>query len=172
MSDYLTWIIDIFDGSEYTCLFRHLMTIPFRYTVQLDANLLPCVRRFRSKMGRDYDGPRGTPTVLEIFCTLAVECEDKLMHNDDYGNRTCDWFWMILRNLDLDEYDDYAFSSRTAEIIDDTIDTFLDRGYDEYGDGGPFRVHKPYYDMRRAPLWEQLNWELNEEHAEEFKMDV
>ena len=172
ISDYLAWIIDIFDGNDYTCLFSQLMTIPFRYSVQLDANLIPCVRKFRSKMGRDYDGPRGGPTVLEIFCALAVECEDKLMHNDDYGNRTCVWFWMILKNLELDDYSDDVYSSRAAEDVEDTINIFLDRGYDQWGDGGPFVVKKPYYDMRRAPLWEQLNWELNEEYADEFRMEL
>ena len=117
----MEWIIDLFDGYEHVCLFRQLMTIEFRWTVQLDANLLPCVRKFREKMGRDYDGPKGRPTVLEILATLAVECEDKIMHNDDFGNRTCQWFWMMLYNLGVNIYDDAHYTDRTAEEIDEKV---------------------------------------------------
>lgn len=169
-SNYLDWIIDLFDGGDHLCLFRQLMTIEFRYSVQLDANLIPCVRRFREKMGRDYDGPKGPPTVLELLATLAVECEDKIMHNDDFGNRTTQWFWMMLYNLGVNIYDDIHYTDRTAEEIDDRVNIFLDREYDYYGEGGIFTVNNPYYDMRSAPLWEQLNWELNEEYRDEFRI--
>lgn len=168
----MDWIIELFDGSEHTCLFKQLMTVEFIWHVPLDANLLPCVRRFRDKMGRDYDGPTGRPSVLEIFVTLAVECEDKIMHNDDFGNRTCQWFWMMLHNLGVNIYDDAHYNNRTAEEIDDKIQTFLDRTYDYYGEGGIFTCNHPYYDMRSAPLWEQLNWELGEEYADEFRMEL
>lgn len=170
-SNYMEWIIDLFDGYEHVCLFRQLMTIEFRWTVQLDANLLPCVRKFREKMGRDYDGPKGRPTVLEILATLAVECEDKIMHNDDFGNRTCQWFWMMLYNLGVNIYDDTHYTDRTAEEIDEKVNFFLDRCYNYHGDGSIFNCNNPYYDMRSAPLWEQLNWELGEEYADEFKME-
>lgn len=170
-SNYMDWIIDLFDGGDHLCLFRQLMTIEFRWTVLLDGNLLPCVRRFRDKMGKDYDGPRGKPTVLEILATLAVECEDKIMHNDDFGNRTTQWFWMMLYNLGVNTYDDIHYSDKIAEDVDDKVNTFLDRAYDYYGEGGIFNVSKPYYDMRFVPLWEQLNWELNEKFSDEFKMD-
>lgn len=169
-TNYMDWIIELFDGSEHTCLFKHLMTIDFRWSVQLDGNLIPCVRRFRDKMGRDYDGPRGNPTVLEILVSLAVECEDKIMHNEEFGNRTCQWFWMMLYNLGINVYDDIHYTNRIAEEIDDKVDTFLDRTYNYYGEGGIFTVDRPYYDMRLAPLWEQLNWELNEKYSEEFKI--
>lgn len=171
-SNYLDWIIDLFDGYDHTCLFRQLMTIEFRWSVQLDGNLIPCVRNFRSKMGRDYDGPRGKPTVLEILAALAVECEDKIMHNDEFGNRTSQWFWMMLYNLGVNTYDDDHYTDRIAEEVDDKINTFLDRAYDEFGVGGIFIVDRPYYDMRKTPLWEQLNWELNEEYADEFRMEL
>ena len=170
-SNYMEWILDLFDGYEHTCLFRQLMTIDFRWYVQLDANLIPCVRRFREKMGRDYDGPRGTPTVLEILAALAVECEDKIMHNDEFGNRTCQWFWMMLFNLGVNIYDDAHYTDKIAEEIDEKVNLFLDRCYNYHGDGSIFTCNNPYYDMRSAPLWEQLNWELGEEYADEFKMD-
>lgn len=172
MSDYLTWIIDIFDGKDHECLFKQLMTVPFRYSVQLDANILPCVRRFRRKMGRDYDGPRGTPTVLEVLCTLAVECEDQLMHNDDYGNRTTQWFWIMLYNLGVNIYDDEHYSDKIAEKVEERVDIFLDREYDYNGEGNIWTVNNPYYDMTRAPIWEQMNWYLTENYGEEFKMDI
>ena len=171
MSDYMSWILDVFDGHDHTCLFAQLMVIPFTYSVKLDANLFPCVRNFRAKMGRDYDGNTGEPTVLEILCTLAVECEDKIMHNDEFGNRTAQWFWIMLYNIGINIYDDACYNDRIAEKIEEKVDIFVNRMYDYYGDGGAFIVNRPYYDMREAPLWEQLNWYLTENYRSEFKMD-
>ena len=171
LSDYMQWLIETFDGEDYQCLFKHLMTIPFRYSVQLDANLIPCVRDLRDKMGKDYDGPKGRATVLEILCALAVECEDHIMHNDKYGNRTAQWFWIMLYNLGINTYDDTHYNNRTAEDVDDKVDIFLDRAYDYYGEGSIFVVNRPYQDMRVAPLWEQMNWYLSENYFDEFKMD-
>lgn len=171
-SNYMKWIIDIFDGEEHKCLFRQLMTIEYVWHIQLDANLLPCVRRFREKMGRDYDGPTDRPSVLEIFVTLAVECEDKLMHNDDFGNRTTEWFWKMLYNLGINVYDDAHYTDRISEIVEDKVQMFLDRTYSYYGDGNIFVCNNPHYDMRSAPLWTQLNWELCEEYADEFRVGV
>lgn len=170
-SDYMMWIFEVFDGHDHTCLLSQLHNIAFRYSINLDANLYPSVRNFRAKMGQDYDDRTGNPSVLEVLCALAVECEDKIMHNDDYGNRTAQWFWMMLYNLGVNIYDDEHYTDIIAEKVEEKVDIFLDRAYDFNGNGNIFCCKKPYYDMRIAPLWEQLNWYLVENYSKEFKLD-
>lgn len=94
------------------------------------------------------------------------------MHNDDFGNRTTEWFWLMLYNLGINIYDDEHFTSKAAEDIEEKVYTFLNRSYNYYGDGALFVVNNPYYDMRNAPIWEQLNWYLNENYSDEFKMEL
>lgn len=171
-SNYIQWIIEMFDCAEHTCLIKQLMTIPFEIHVPLDGNLYPCVRAFRKRLRIGYDGPKGSPSVLEIFCALAVECEEKLMSNENFGNRTTTWFWAMLYNLGVNIYDDIHYTARVAEDVEDKVYMFLDRTYDYYGEGNIFTVNRPYYDMRVAPLWEQMNWWLTENYSEEFKMEL
>ena len=171
-SRYMKWIIETFDGETHTCLFRQLMNIEFTWKIQLDANLLPCVRRFRESMKGKYDGPTERPSVLEIIATLAVECEDKIMRNDDFGDRTTEWFWKMLYNLGVNVYDDIHYTDRIAEEIEDRVEMFLNRTYNYYGDGNIFVCNNPRYDMRSVPLWTQLNWELCEEYADEFRVGM
>lgn len=167
----MEWIFEIVDGYDYKCLLRQLMLIEFHSDIWLDNNLMKAVYEFRSRMGSDYDGPDSSPSVLEIFVVLAVHCEDKIMHDDDRGNRTSDWFWVILENLGLDDYNDNRYASRIAERVEDIIDIFLSRDYEYDGSGGSaFPLREPLSDMRDVDLWQQLNWWLVEnKYEEEFR---
>ena len=126
----------------------------------------------RRSFGKGYDGPTDTPTVLELLASLSIECEDYIMRNEEFGDRTVQWFWMMLYNLGINIYDDIHYTVRTAEIIEEKVETFIERTYNYYGDGNIFVCNNPFYDMRSAPLWEQLNWELNEEYSDEFRVGV
>lgn len=173
-SEYLKWIFDVVDGWDYSAMLKQLHLVEFYSDVWLDENIVDKVYIFRDKMGADYDGPEGKPSVLEIFVTLAVECEDKLMHDDARGNRTAKWFWMILENLGIDRYDDIHYTANASEKISDIIDIFLERDYDYCGKSGgcAFPCEKPFYDIREAALWEQMNWYLSENYMDEFRDGV
>lgn len=172
-NEYLRWIFDVIDGWDYSCMLKQLHTIEFYSDIWLDENLIDDVESFRDRMGRDYDGPRGGPTVLEIFVVLADKCEDKIMHNPDFGNRTSDWFWAMMDNLGLGRYDDVHYNSNSSEKVSDIIDIFLEKDYEYDGTcGGAFPCKDPPKDMRNTALWEQLNYWLNENYYDEFREGV
>ena len=146
------------------------MFTPFRIVNRLDGNLFPCVRKMRRNFANGSIDTNEDPSVLEIIASLAIECEDYIMRNEEFGDRTTEWFWKMLYNLGVNVYDDEHYTPAIAEDISDKVDVFLDRTYDYYGEGNIFVCNNPHYDMRNAPLWEQLNWELNEEYSDEFRV--
>ena len=172
-NEYLRWIFEIIDGWDHISMLCQLHNIEFYSDVWLDDNIIESVYVFRDRMGRDYDGPRGKPSVLEILVVLAVDCEEKIMHDDARGNRTAYWFWEIMDNLGLKRYDDTRYNSASSEKISDIIDIFLEKDYDYYGNGGSaFPCEHPIKDMRDTALWEQLNYWLNENYYDEFREGV
>ena len=169
-SEYLRWIFDIIDGWDYSSMLKQLHTIEFYSDIWLDENMVEEVYCFRDRMGRDYDGPRGKPSVLEIFVVLADKCENRIMHDESKGNRTVEWFWSMMDNLGLSRYDDIHYNSNSSEKISDIIDIFLEKDYDYDGNhGGAFPCKNPSKDLRNTALWEQLNYWLNENYYDEFR---
>ena len=81
--------------------------------------------------------------------------EQDILQNDDIGNRTSIWFWMMMENMELhimDErrYDDY--------YVNQVIDKFLNRKYGPNGEGGPFYLPYSSKDLREVELWYQAMW--------------
>ncbi len=171
--EYLRWVFGIIDGEGYESMLLQLHMVDFYSDIWLDENIINDVYCFRERMGRDYDGPRGKPSVFEVLVVLAVLCEERIMHDDEKGNRTADWFWDIMDNLGLSRYDNTHYNSRTSEKISDIIDIFLEKDYDANGHGGgAFSCEHPMKDMRLTALWEQLNYWLNENYYSEFQEGV
>lgn len=165
---YFNKLLDIIDGENYECLMRQLYNIDFYSNIKLDQKVVENARGMRYDLGAvNID----EISVLEIFVVLAIDAERKIMHNTAFGNRTADWFWMIMRNLHLDKYTDDIYDDRIAEIITSRIDVFLSREYAKNGVGGAF-VTNSRKDMRKYDLWRQMNWQLSELYSDEFSIDV
>lgn len=65
-----------------------------------------------------------------------------------------DWFWVFIDNLGLH---DYRRVSKTDESkINDILNRFLYRTYDQKGDGGLFPMRRPNYDQREVEIWYQF----------------
>jgi hypothetical protein len=80
------------------------------------------------------------------------------MDDPDYGNRTGQWFWTMINNLNLSSMSDERFD---GEYVDEVISIFLNREYQEDGEGGLFTIEDCEYDMRTVEIWYQLCWYLN-----------
>jgi hypothetical protein len=104
----------------------------------------------------DYlDGPC---SVLEMMVALAVHMEEHIMDKPQYGNRTGQWFWGMIRNLGLNGMNDDRFDSR---LVDEVIARFLDRDYEPDGQGGLFAIRNPKRDLRHVEIFHQMCWYLN-----------
>ena len=100
------------------------------------------------------DGPC---SVLEMMTALAIRCEESIMDDPSYGDRTGQWFWNMMTNLGIGWMNDNRFDLKEAE---DIIYNFLDRRYEPDGRGGLFWIKGCPEDLRKEEIWTQLCWYL------------
>lgn len=153
---------------SYTQLLSYLDRIQFYYILDLDSNREADGINFRYRFGLEngYDQRIVASylddcpcSVLEMMVALAFRCEEQIMSNMEYGNRTGQWFWAMIDSLGLSDMDDVHFD---ASFVDEVIDIFLNRNYERNGKGGLFTVHAAEYNMPRTEIWYQMNYYLNE----------
>jgi hypothetical protein len=65
-----------------------------------------------------------------------------------------DWFWQLLRNLGLDQFDDRHFDNRGVSYI---LNMWMDRKYDSNGNGSLFPLTRYSGDCRNLDTWSQMN---------------
>lgn len=160
----------IIDGSGYDCLMKKLYSIPFYSDLPLDQNLVDRVKDFRWEIG--YVGV-DEPSLFETLVILSMDIERNIMHRTEEGNRTSEWFWIMMRHLDFAYFDDEDYDDICDEVVDKNVDILLSRDYNPDGsDGGLFVVNEPDYDMRKAPLWTQACWFLREKYKDEWKIEA
>ena len=157
-----------FGGTSYRMLFQRLHETVFTHIHPRDENRakdgVELRRRFllRFRPEEDYDyyirELNGPCSVLEMITALAIKCEETIMDDPSYGDRTRQWFWRMINNLGLGAMSDGRFDVR---FVDDKINTLLSRRYNFDGSGGLFTIRQPPSDMRKAEIWHQLCWYLD-----------
>lgn len=157
--EYYDWLTQIVGGdTNYEWLFHVLFAKEFYYILDHDADRaadgLALRKTYSEFIGRQVNLKLGACTVLEMLVALAIACEDNIMHNRECGDRTPEWFWMILRNLGLDKFDDAHFNETEVYY---RLDIFLERKYKSDGNGGAFPLQKCDKNQKLVPLWIQLN---------------
>ena len=101
----------------------------------------------------------GPCTVLEMMVALAVRCEEDMMDDPDYGDRTSQWFWNMVVSLGLGGMTDRVYDYERVEMV---IQRFLNRDYEPNGKGGLFTLRHAPFDARKVDIWHQLCWYLDE----------
>ena len=65
-----------------------------------------------------------------------------------------DWFWQILENLELTDFNDSFFVSE--QKVADILDRLIWRTYDYNGQGGMWPLRYPGHDQREVEIWYQF----------------
>lgn len=139
INDYFEWLWNFTKcrgHSQNRKIITLLHNIEFRYSIPMDANReedgIDLRYRFITEVGipKNYqevyaylDGPC---SVLEMMIALAIRCEESIMDDPDIGDRTSEWFWLMMKNLGLDYMSDRKFDRDIAEekylyfLIEDT----------------------------------------------------
>lgn len=170
INDYFEWLWDFTKcrgHSQNRKIITFLHNIEFRYSIPMDANReedgIDLRYRFITEVGipKNYqevyaylDGPC---SVLEMMIALAIRCEESIMDDPDIGDRTSEWFWLMMKNLGLDYMSDRKFD---RDIAEEKISIFLDRKYKRNGEGGLFVVNGRR-DLRKVEIWYQMCWYLD-----------
>ena len=93
-----------------------------------------------------------------MIAGLALRCEENIMDDPQYGDRTGQWFWGMISNLGLGSMTDDRYDRAYVDFV---IDRFLNREYEPNGRGGLFTVEKSKKDLRRVEIWYQMCWYLD-----------
>lgn len=98
-------------------------------------------------------------SVLEMMVALAFRIEEAIMNDNNYGDRTGQWFWSMIISLGLGTMCDARFDRK---YVEDVIFDFLNRKYKRNGEGGLFTLNNCDADLRRTEIWYQAMWFLDE----------
>lgn len=169
--EYFEWLYGmVCDGRyskkiSYRSLMTYLYNTEFTYTIPIDKNRaddgIELRRRFC--ISKDYDDRfvnriAGPCSVLEMMIALAIRCEESIMDDTRFGNRTGQWFWGMINNLGLGSMVDNEFNEQYVKV---TVKRFLERRYEPDGKGGLFTIRNCKYDLRDVEIWYQLSWYLD-----------
>lgn len=174
INEYFEWLSSLVSEelqnsrASFKKLLEQLHNTRFRYSMMRDHSRaddgVELRYRFALRNGyEDYadeimDDLYGPCSVLEMMIALALHCEETIMDDPRYGNRTKQWFWMMISNLGLNAMTDKNFDKR---FVIDVLDRFLDREYEPNGRGGLFFVRGCDRDLRKTDIWQQMLCYLN-----------
>ena len=176
--EYFAWLYSkvckgrIHEDMSYRKIFRFLHQTEFTFIIPNDINRAKDGENLRYRfaiINEDdpgfqediMDALAGPCSVLEMMVALALRCEESIMDDTRYGDRTGQWFWEMMCNMGIGSMSDDRFNRRKVEQI---VYDFLDRQYESDGKGGLFYIKDCEDDLRRVEIWAQLCWYINE-HA-------
>ena len=169
VDQYFDWLCELVDIGRfskhvsYRKLLMHLHNIEFTWFVPHDDNRADDGIQLRRRYALERhdmsisDYISGPCSVLEMMAALAIRCEENIMDDTRYGNRTGQWFWGMIHNLGLSPMKDSDFD---RDYTDYVIARFLNREYQPDGRGGLFTIKNCERDLRRVEIWCQLSWYL------------
>lgn len=164
-SEYFDWMYNLVftdNKRSYKKLLKHLHTTPFTYTLCMDGNRFEDGINLRYIFGERVgilpviianEIDMCPCSVLEMIVSLVYRCDESIMWDDEIGDRKYEWFWNMLKSLNLvNMYD----SHYDADYVDSVIFTLLNRQYTEDGRGGLFEIPYIDIDLRKIEIWRQM----------------
>jgi len=172
INEYFEWLYDyvtkgrVNNYVSYRKLFMLLHDTEFIFSIRNDINRAKdgIDLRYRFITNMNYNNEQfldileGPCTVLEMMVALAIRCEETIMDDPRYGDRTGQWFWSMISNLGINMMSDEHFDRK---YVEDVIYRFLHRDYDPDGKGGLFYIRNCKDDLREIEIWNQLCWYLD-----------
>lgn len=171
-NEYALWLLNLINCNDdkihkYSMLLTHLNSTKFEWVIDMDRNRamdgVSLRYRFAWQKNINYDEIdylfEDVPcSVFEMMVALAKRCEENIMLDADYGDRTGYWFWEMVNNMHLNKYSDETYDYYEVEEI---LDKMMYRLYKPNGDGGLFKVNNGK-DIRSEEIWCQLMSYLHE----------
>ena len=167
--DYFDWMMHYIqlEGSNavsrYSKLLRMLFSIEFTYTIPMDGNRFEDGVELRYRFGDENNIPTqiiasyldNVPcSVLEMMIALSMRIDAHIMGDPSIGNQVDHWFWLMIRNLGLEEMTNLNYDEDYISLV---IARLLNRAYEPDGQGGLFYVPGCGRDMRTIEIWYQMH---------------
>lgn len=173
LNDYFQWLCDIItsdyvmNNNSYFELLKKLYNTPFKYTIEMDSNRyldgVDLCWRYVFETSNDeakkyFENSEHYCSVLEMLIALAINIEDTFMADINYEDRTYIWFWQMIENLGLIDIYDQNYNEN---LVNDILDTFMNREYQPNGKNGLFTIDNCNEDLRDVEIWAQACWFFN-----------
>lgn len=143
----------------YWGLFRQLYTTEFIWLVPNDDNRVMDGRLLRD----DFLAESELDVVDENWMALGCSFLEMLIALSkrlafEGGGELSDWFWHLLKNIELDEYNDArTLSEEEQNVLIEKVNTVIWRTYKPGGLGGLFPLKEATQDQTQVEIWYQLN---------------
>jgi hypothetical protein len=147
----------------YWSLAKQLYDTEFVWLISNDDNRVEDGRdlrvEFAQTRGIDIDPEcRDLPcNMLELLIVLARALSFEVDGSTDV------WFWHLIRELELDRFNDKEYDDNARDLIHETLERVIWRRYSPNGHGGLFPLRNAHEDQREVELWYQLNAYLLEQ---------
>ena len=175
--DYFNWLCELvhIDQIErsYWLLAKDMYRKEFISFIEHDDNRASDGIELREDFMREtncdgyLDMDRGC-SVLEMMIALARRMDFETSDpNDPYDamDTTSYWFWEMVENLGLIEFDDSSYVDMDGQTyVDWILDGFINRQYESNGEGGLFPLKGCCEDQRDVEIWYQMSAYLMEHH--------
>lgn len=153
----------------YWTLLRTLYSTEFVWLVANDDNRLEDGRDLRHDFIADQDIDSVEDDWLTIGCSMfemLLALAKRLVFEADGNTEMSDWFWHLLGNINLANYNDATIhTDLDQKYIDHVLESVIWRNYQPDGLGGLFPLNDPHEDQRSVELWYQLSNYLLEGHT-------
>lgn len=165
---YLRWLIDLVTpdkevAERYRKIFRIMLDTPFKWTIENDDNRAYDGLELRLKWSDSNGGyweewmSEDECSMLEMMVALALRCENDIMYDEEFGDRSHEWFWAMMDNSGLLEL---GFMDLKGEFLRKKVVQILrrinERSYKKDGKGGLFVAHFCDEDFREVEIWHQM----------------
>lgn len=144
--------------STHWKLLRQLHKKEFVYIVANDDNRWLDGRDLRSEFRAEVGGEELPTLWLGLACSMLemlVALSRRLEFQTDEDMNL--WFWRLLDNLRIAEFDDSRYNETTEEIVDTVLDRVIWRSYTYSGRGGLFPLARADRDQRKLEIWFQMH---------------
>ena len=176
---YFRWLCDFIglDGENcpYYLLCEMLFERDFDIVIERDENRVADGYALRDEFLKtletvdDISFPEKQTSVFEVLIGIAIRMAFEVDEHgsDDWARDTVGILFLeLIGNLGLlefmdDEWDMYP----SARIVNDTLDTLLERTYEPDGGGGLFPLQNPHGDQRDVEIWYQMQSYLSEKYG-------
>ena len=145
-------------SKTYWSLLRQLYTKEFVWIVPNDDNRVEDGRDLRFEFIHSLDLEDVDPQWLHLGCSvleMLIALSRRLSFEGDGPAE--DWFWILLKNIELDQCTDARYKSQMHAYVDDILDRIIWRTYNDNGRGGLFPLRDARQDQREVEIWYQLS---------------
>lgn len=176
--DYFNWLCDQVHVDQiersYWLLAKDLYHKEFIARIDHDENRASDGLELREEFVREnrydeeLDIDKGC-SILEMLIALARRMDFETSDpNDPYdtNDSTSYWFWEMIDNLNLIEFDDDSYIELDGQTyVDWILDGLIERQYEPNGDGGLFPLRGMCEDQREVEIWYQMSAYLMEHNG-------